>query len=40
MVSPDDIYDQLYISNYATLQVREQLKRVEGVGDVNVFGAR
>ena len=40
MVSPDDSYDQLYISNYATLQVREQLKRVEGVGDVNVFGAR
>ncbi|HEY5706508.1 MAG TPA: efflux RND transporter permease subunit [Terrimicrobiaceae bacterium] len=40
MVSPDDSYDQLYISNYATLQVREQLKRVDGVGDVNVFGAR
>src|SRR4029077_15844234 len=40
MVSPDDSFDQLYISNYATLQVREQLKRVEGVGDVNVFGAR
>ncbi|HEY5744098.1 MAG TPA: multidrug efflux RND transporter permease subunit [Terrimicrobiaceae bacterium] len=40
MVSPDDTYDQLYISNFATLQVREQLKRVEGVGDVNVFGAR
>ena len=40
MVSPDDSYDQLYISNYATLQVREQLKRVEGVGDVNIFGAR
>ena len=40
MVSPDDTYDQLYISNYATLQVREQLQRVEGVGDVNVFGAR
>ena len=40
MVSPDDSYDQLYISNYATLHVREQLKRLEGVGDVNVFGAR
>ena len=40
MVSPDDSYDQLYISNYAILQVREQLKRLEGVGDVNVFGAR
>jgi hydrophobe/amphiphile efflux-1 (HAE1) family protein len=40
MVSPDDSYDQLYISNYAILQVREQLKRLEGVGDVNLYGAR
>ena len=40
MVSPDDSYDQLYISNYAILYVREQLKRLDGVGDVNVYGAR
>ena len=40
MVSPDDSYDQLYISNYAILHVREQLKRLEGVGDVNLYGAR
>lgn len=40
MVSPDDSYDQLYISNYAILQVRENLKRLEGVGDVNLYGSR
>ena len=40
MVSPDDSYDQLYISNYAILHVREQLKRLDGVGDVNLYGAR
>jgi multidrug efflux pump len=40
MVSPDNSYDQLYISNYAILQVRERLKRLEGVGDVNIYGSR
>ena len=38
--SPDDTYDQLYISNYALLQVRDVLARIEGVGDLTVFGAR
>src|SRR4029077_11246005 len=32
--------DQLYISNYATLQVKDVLARLDGVGDVRVFGAR
>ncbi len=40
MVSPDESYDQLYISNYAILQVRERLKRIDGVGDVNLYGSR
>ncbi|MGD9536369.1 MAG: efflux RND transporter permease subunit [Alphaproteobacteria bacterium] len=40
MLSPDGSRDQLYISNYATLRVLDVLKRVEGVGDVRVFGAR
>jgi len=40
MVSPDDTYDQLYISNYALLQVRDALARVDGVGDVRLFGSR
>lgn len=38
--SPDGSRDQLYISNYATLQVRDVLARLDGVGDVRVFGAR
>lgn len=38
--SPDESRDQLYISNYATLQVKDVLARLDGVGDVQVFGAR
>ena len=38
--SPDGSRDQLYISNYATLQVKDVLARVNGVGDVRIFGAR
>ena len=38
--SPDDTRDQLYISNYATLQLVDVLKRIDGVGDGQVFGAR
>ena len=40
MLSPDDTFDQLYISNYALLQVRDQLLRLDGVGDIQIFGAR
>jgi HAE1 family hydrophobic/amphiphilic exporter-1 len=40
MLSPDDSYDQLYISNYALIRVRDQLLRLDGVGDITVFGAR
>src|SRR5437763_5938392 len=38
--SPDGRYDQLYLSNYALLQVRDELLRVEGVGDIFLFGQR
>jgi HAE1 family hydrophobic/amphiphilic exporter-1 len=38
--SPDKSLDQLYISNYALLQIRDVLARIDGVGTVNVFGAR
>ena len=38
--SPDGSLDQLYISNYATLQIRDVLARLTGVGDIQVFGAR
>jgi HAE1 family hydrophobic/amphiphilic exporter-1 len=40
LLSPDDSYDQLYISNYALIRVRDQLLRLDGVGDITVFGAR
>src|SRR5215467_3931329 len=40
MLSPDDTFDQLYISNYTLLQVRDQLLRLDGVGDIQIFGAR
>src|SRR5438045_9053724 len=40
MLSPDDTLDQLYISNYALLQVRDQLLRLDGIGDIQIFAAR
>jgi hydrophobe/amphiphile efflux-1 (HAE1) family protein len=40
MFSPDDTLDRLFVSNYALLQVRERLRRIEGVGDVRLFGVR
>jgi multidrug efflux pump len=39
LVSPDDRYDMLYLSNYARLHVKDQLARIDGVGDVQIFGA-
>src|SRR5262249_36780502 len=33
-------YDQLYLSNFATIRVADELARVPGVGDVNQFGAQ
>jgi HAE1 family hydrophobic/amphiphilic exporter-1 len=39
LTSPDDRYDALFLSNFATLRVRDVLSRVPGVGAVNVFGA-
>jgi HAE1 family hydrophobic/amphiphilic exporter-1 len=38
--SPDGTRDLLYISNYATLHVRDVLARIGGVGNVTIFGAR
>src|SRR5262245_42256383 len=38
--SSDGSRDPLYISNYATLQVRDVLARLDGVGDVRIFGSR
>lgn len=35
----DSIYDQLYLSNYAKLQITDRLTRTPGVGAVNIMGA-
>ncbi|MGB6433872.1 MAG: multidrug efflux RND transporter permease subunit [Bradyrhizobium sp.] len=39
LTSPDKKYDSLYLSNYATINLRDELSRVPGVGNVTVFGA-
>jgi len=40
MLSPDGTYDQLYVSNYARNNIRDELMRLEGVGDLILFGER
>jgi multidrug efflux pump len=37
--SPDGRYDDLYLRNYATLNVKDQLARIPGMGDVQLFGS-
>jgi multidrug efflux pump len=39
LVSPDERYDMLYLSNFAHLQVKDELARISGVGSVQIFGA-
>ena len=39
LVSPNNRYDLLYLANYAQLRVRDELRRIDGVGDVQVLGA-
>ncbi len=39
LFSPDGRYDEVYIRNYATLQVKDVLARIPGAGDVQVFGS-
>ena len=39
LISPGKRYDMLYLSNYATLRVKDELARLDGVGDVQIFGA-
>jgi multidrug efflux pump len=40
IISPDRRYDQLFLSNYAALQVKDELARIDGVGDVSTLGSR
>ena len=39
LYSPDGRYDELYLRNYATLNVKDELARLPGVGQVQVFGS-
>ena len=38
LTSPRDSYDGLYLSNYATLNIKDELSRINGVGEVTIFG--
>ncbi len=40
LISPDGRYDQLYLSNFAALNVKDELARITGVGDVAFLGPR
>jgi len=40
LVSPDGRYDEVYLSNYLTLRIKDVLSRIPGVGDVSIFGAK
>ncbi|ROQ29788.1 efflux RND transporter permease subunit [Gallaecimonas pentaromativorans] len=39
LTSPNNRYDMLYLSNYALLNVKDELARLDGVGQVRMFGA-
>ncbi len=39
LTSPNSTYDSLFLSNYATISIRDELSRLSGVGNVTVFGA-
>ena len=40
LTSVDPRYDTLYLSNYATINILDELKRIPGVADATIFGAR
>src|SRR5271154_2113432 len=39
LTSPNDRYDMLYLRNYAVLNVKDQLAKIQGVGNVGLFGS-
>ena len=39
LVDKSGLYDDVFLSNYATINIRDELSRVQGVGDVQVMGA-
>src|ERR1700709_1679190 len=40
LFSPDGTKDNVYLSNYATIQLRDELARLQGVGDITYLGQR
>lgn len=38
--SPDESRDEIYLSNYATLNIADELRRIDGVGNVDVVGSK
>jgi multidrug efflux pump subunit AcrB len=40
LYSPDNTRDNLYLSNYATIQLKDELSRLKGVGDITFLGQR
>jgi multidrug efflux pump len=40
LISPDGRYDNLYMSNFATIQLKDELLRIKGVGDILTLGQR
>src|SRR5262249_15275583 len=38
--SPDGRYDDVYLSNFVLINVRDELLRVDGVSDINILGER
>ena len=40
LFSPDNSRDNLYLSNYATIQLKDELSRLPGVGDITYIGQR
>ena len=39
ILSPSEKYDALYLRNYTTLNIKDRLSKVEGIGNVSVFGS-
>ncbi|MDB6138813.1 MAG: hydrophobe/amphiphile efflux family transporter, partial [Verrucomicrobiaceae bacterium] len=40
IMSPDNSHDTVFMSNYTTLQIKDEIARLPGVGDINIFGVR
>ncbi len=40
LFSPDQSRDQLYLSNYATIRIKDELARIQGVGSLSIIGQR